>query len=216
MSLSLRLHTSAYREGNKHWFSLLTAPPQQRIIYDNRGRSFRVWLPHLAFVLQYRQIGKDFYWEGFSGWGLRVLVKNTPFESLSDNCGSSPTENRSDGLCCTDHAMDGKFFPNSRILMGTVLNHWWSTGHYIVWPNSWSSSGYDWAKLNLQQVLAMKWSPSASMMQYSYIKDHLMGKSLINCPIRLSSQPLTKYLKSVPHEHEENDYDDEDEDEDDY
>lgn len=157
--LSLRIH----HLGRKDCFSILTMPPQQRTLFTYYHKPMRLWLPHVAFVFHYQRVPKGFVYGSYYTRSLRVLFRNKPFTSITDPCFSSPTEDVN-GVCCTDHSYDNRVFPSSRLLLGTILNLWWSSNHRL--ENFPLFKDKEWSDLTQKEVLKVKWRKTYNMAYF--------------------------------------------------
>jgi hypothetical protein len=166
-----------------HCYSIVSMDPQRRMLLGWDYNDVRelgpavkrhyVWFPYTAFVFHYRRVPNGFLFGGVHDYGLQVVMKNSPFEKLTDSCEGSPTES-ANGLCCTDHILDNYIFPNPRMLIGSVLNAWWSMDHTFNFNEK------IWRKLDLQQVLNLRKSFSTEFFVPYHIKHNL---NLVSKPL---------------------------------
>jgi hypothetical protein len=177
--------------------TVLTMEPHRRTIlgqsYENFYSKFKdfkplsVWFPYTAFVVQYKAVAKGFIYHGYHGHDLRVLFNNKPFTSIYDHCYSSVTEhNDVEGFSCTPHKWDGSVFPNVRLLLGTVLNLWFQSGHVLICRSN-EEFVDRWPKLSAEEVLRSKFYPASPISRY------VTGpiKQWMNCPIKkLPTKPI--------------------------
>lgn len=173
--LSLRFHRSTTFQDRQWLSTILTMPPQQRVILLNHQWK-RLYFPHMAFVFQYCKLGSTFLWPGVQGCSLKVLVRNSPFENLANIEGiyGSPTEfsYSNNGICCTDHRYDYKIFPSIKSLLGTILNLWWDSRHL----NTDHEIVHMWGRVSsYEDVLKFEW------------------QKRLNVPVSFYSAPYTRF-----------------------
>lgn len=158
----------------QYGLTIFTMEPQQRtMFFQGQSQPRKVWLPHLAFIFQYRKIpGDNYFYGGFYDVGLRVVARNTPFTSVHNVFCVSPTETRPGGLCCTPHNYDGNY-SNLNVLFGTIFKVWWGLNHN--WIPFWDRKSRD-------EILAYKWFDVFPRKRNSFAKlyPEISKENLIN------------------------------------
>lgn len=133
--MRIRFHKETERTDENYGCILLEAEPQKRTLQTYLGKSIRLNLPYLYFLIKYKVIklpnGSTIYeYGGLRHSALRISCASKKIKNIDQQIYLMPTEEGTQGQCCTNHAYDGELFKDVKSLVECIVSLWYGHKHW--------------------------------------------------------------------------------------